>query len=258
MVKRKDVVILSLSIPLAILTAIVSCAGIFIQNTYSKETISYAIQGIGQDIVNLFIIVPLLIISAVLAYRNNKTGLFLWSGSLFYLAYSYTLYAFALHFNNLFILYCLILGLSVYSFLYFLLISVKNNIKEWFIEKYLRKTTSIFLFIIAGAFYCLWLSEIIPAIIKQQVPSSVIENGLLTNPVHVLDLAICLPALILTGIFLLKNKQIGLLLAPAMLIFCILMAIAIAAMVFVMKMKGLEVGILLTTIFGTITLISII
>jgi len=78
----------------------------------------------------------------------------------------------------------------------------------------------------------------------------------LINPVHVLDIAICLPALIITGMALIKKKSIGFLLAPTMMIFCIFMAIAIATMVFVMKAKGMEANLNLTIVFGLITLIS--
>lgn len=250
-------IILLLTIPLAIFTAIASYVGIFIENTYLKETANYAAQGIGQDIVNLFVIVPVLLVSSILAYRKNKVGLFLWSGVLFYIVYSYTLYCFALHFNDLFIVYCIILSLSFYSLLYFFVKSMKENISEWFSENVPIKSISLFLFIIAGAFYFLWLSEIIPALINQKIPLSITENGLLTNPVHVLDIAICLPALIITGVQLLKKNAIGYLLVPMMLIFFILMSISIVAMSFVMIMKGLTIDLFFTGIFGVISLVSI-
>ena len=118
------------------------------------------------------------------------------------------------------------------------------------------KPTGMFLLVIAVMFYILWFSEIIPSMINNSIPKSVTEGGLLVNPVHVLDIGICLPALIITGISLIKGKSIGFLLAPIMLMFCIFMAIAIAAMVFVMKSKGLEADIMLTTIFGSITFVS--
>jgi putative effector of murein hydrolase LrgA (UPF0299 family) len=197
-----------------------------------------------------------LLISSFYAYQKNKIGLFLWSGALFYIAYSYTLYCFAVHFNNFFIAYCFILGLSFYSIIYFLFKSLKENVTEWFDESIPGKSISIYLFVIAIIFYFLWLSEIVPAILNQKIPASIVENGLLTNPVHVLDLAFCLPALIITAILLLKKNAVGYLLVPAMLSLCLLMAVAIAAMVIVMKIKGLEADIILTVIFGVISLTS--
>ena len=256
MQKKNDPIILLLSVPLTILTAIVSYSGIFIESTYARENMLYAAQGIGQDIVNLFIVVPILLIAAIFAWRKSKLGFLIWSGAIFYLAYSYTIYSFGLHFNNLFIAYCLILGLSFYSLIYFVIISLNENVSEWFTKGFSTKSTGIFLIVIATLFYFIWLSEIIPAILINATPKSIIESGLLINPVHVLDIAICLPALIITGITLIKKKNIGFLLAPTMMIFCIFMSIAIEAMVFVMKTKGFDANISLAIVFGLITLIS--
>jgi len=254
--KKRDINILFLSVPLAILTTIVSSAGIFIESTYARETVFYSAQGIGQDIVNLFMAVPILIIASIFAYRKSKSGILIWSGIIFYLAYSYTIYCFGMHFNNLFILYCLILGLSFYSLVYFVISLLQENVSEWFSKKVPTKSTGIFLITIAVLFYFIWLSEIIPAIMSNIIPKSILESGLLINPVHVLDLAICLPALLITGVALLKKRTIGFLMAPTMMIFCIFMSIAIASMVLVMKSKGLESNLVLFSVFGIITLIS--
>jgi hypothetical protein len=256
MEKKQHAIILILSLPLAILTAFVSYAGIFVPGTYAKETMNYAAQGVGQDMVNLFGVVPALIVSAVFASRKSKPGLLIWSGILFYLVYSYTIYGFGLHFGNLFLAYCFILGLSFYSFSYFIFISFKENVGEWFVQNTPTKSTGIFLIVIAIFFYFTWLSEIIPAMQAHITPKSVVESGLLINPVHVLDLAICLPALILTGVLLIKKKSLGLSLATPMLIFCILMATAIAAMILEMKSRGFEVDLTLPILFGLIALIS--
>lgn len=257
MEKKNDLIIIYLSAPLVLLTVLVSYAGIFIGSTYAKETLSYAAQGIGQDIINLFLVVPILIVATYFAWKKNKTGLFIWSGTVFYLAYSYAIYSFGLHFNQLFLAYCLILGLSFYSLIYYIITFKNENVSAWFAGKVSTQTTGIFLIVIAVLFYFVWLSEIIPAMITNLTPKSVTESGLLVNPVHVLDLAFCLPALILTGIALIWKRNIGYLLAPTMMIFCILMALAIAAMVFVMKWKGLETNILLSALFGIITIVSL-
>jgi len=255
--KKKDVTILFLSVPLVILTAIVSYAGIFIESTYARETTLYASQGIGQDIVNLFVVVPILMVATFFAYHKSKSGLLIWSGAIFYLVYSYTIYSFGLHFNHFFVVYCVILGLSFYSFVYFVLSELQGNVSEWFSNKISTRLTGIFLIVIAVLFYFIWLSELIPSIRMNEIPKSIVESGLLINPVHVLDLSICLPALLITGIALIRKKSIGFLLAPTMLIFCIFMAIAIAAMVLVMKSKGLDYDLVLFSVFGLITFISI-
>ena len=63
--------ILIASFLLAGLVIIVSLAGILTPNFYSAETANWQAQSIGQDIVDLFAIVPCLIITSFFAYRNK-------------------------------------------------------------------------------------------------------------------------------------------------------------------------------------------
>src|SRR6185503_15533855 len=86
--------ILIISLVLAGLVIIVSLAGILIPNFYSVETPDWQAQSIGQDIVDLFVIVPCLIITSVFAYRNNRKAMLVWGGVLCYLIYTFIFYCF--------------------------------------------------------------------------------------------------------------------------------------------------------------------
>ena len=101
------------------------------------------------------------------------------------------------------------------------------------------------------------MAEIAPAIINNVTPQSLIETGLLTNPVHVIDLSVCLPALFITGFLLLKQNLLGSLLTPAMLVFCILMDITIGALTIVMKLKGLASDYFVAVVMFVLALLSI-
>src|SRR6185295_1303389 len=94
-------------------------------------------------------------------------------------------------------------------------------------NKVTLKLTGIYFIALSAVFYFLWLSEIVPAVINNKVPSSLIEVGLFTNPVHVIDISIFLPGMFITGILVLREKPLGYLLAPALLSFFILMDITI-------------------------------
>lgn len=247
-------IILMLSLPLSFLVMIVSYCGIFVEDTYMREVKYYAVQGIGQDIINLFFVVPLLIINSI-RYTKSKSAALIWSGIILYLVYTYAIYCFSMHFNFLFLAYCMILGLSFYSFMYFVF-SKMQEVKIEIQNFSVIKTTSAFLIILSILFYFLWLSEIIPAVIKNEIPRSVIENGILTNPVHVLDISILLPAFIITAIKLMKKKEIGFLLAPSMLIFAGLMSFALMSMVIAMYLNNLNADLFIATIFVLIALIS--
>ena len=78
----------------------------------------------------------------------------------------------------------------------------------------------------------------------------------MTNPVHVIDLAIFLPGLFLTGLMLLKDKRLAFSTAPLLLVFCTLMNITIAALSIGMKKAGLETFDLLAWVMGGLAFLS--
>lgn len=249
-------IILLLSLPLTCLIIIVSCFGLFTPDFYSAETINWQAQSVGQDLVDLILLVPCLLISSILAYKNNKTAIKIWGGVMFYLTYTFVLYCFDVHFNKLFVLYCFCLSLSFYSSLYFIFTQSKEIQNRDLVSKIKVRFIGFYFLIIAVLFYFLWLSEIIPAIIHNTIPKNLSEVGLFTNGVHVIDLAVFLPGIFITGIFLLKRIPLGFILTPVLLTFFVLMDITIGTLTIVMKIKGIETNLALTIIMGILALIS--
>src|SRR5580765_2345453 len=149
-------VILSLSIPLSILIVVASCIGLFTPGFYAKETTNWQVQSVGQDM-----IVPSLIITAVFAYRKTYIAILLWAGVTLYVLYTFTIYSFSVHFNRLFIIYCSTLGLSFYSFAWFIYFQVKNLCISRIKKTNPSKVTGFYFFFLSLAFYLLWLSEIV-------------------------------------------------------------------------------------------------
>ncbi|HEU5289160.1 MAG TPA: hypothetical protein VFU05_00875 [Cyclobacteriaceae bacterium] len=243
------------SIVLALLVAGISLIGIFTPDFYHRETIHWQIQSAGQDIIDLVLIVPILLLSTLVILRAKRTGMLLVAGVSLYLIYAFVIYAFDVHFNSLFFFYCLALGLSFYFFMYILskLVSERTQLKT---TKTIRKVIGTYFIVIAIIFYFLWLSEIIPASIANHAPASLMEVGLPTNPVHVLDLSIILPAILITGILLLKDKKMGHILTPIMLVFFVLMDITIGALNSMMLQNGLAGSITITVIMGALALLS--
>ncbi len=251
-------IILALSLPLIILIIIVSCVGLSTPGFYSTETLNWQAQSIGQDMIDLFLITPCLLITSILSYRNNRTAIMIWGGVVLYLTYTFVIYCFDIHFNKLFVLYCVCLGLSFYSLMYFLFTHHKENSKEYFENKPVVRFIGIYFLIISALFYFLWLSEIIPAIIQNTIPKSIVETGLFTNAVQVIDLSVFLPGIFITGISLLKRISFGLILVPIILTFFVLMDISIGTLAVVMKMKGVESNLVLTVIMGVLALLSLV
>jgi hypothetical protein len=174
--------------------------------------------------------------------RGSRGALVVLSGTLVYLVYSFVLYAFAMHFNVLFLVYCATLGVSFYLLLDLALYLSKQDGAAWFGANPRRtRATGIFLLAIASVFALLWLSSVIPALLSGEPPRELAEVGLISNPVHVLDLAIVLPGLAITGILVLHHRPSGYLLAPILLTFNVVMITAIIGMNLVMWARGLAI-----------------
>lgn len=249
-------IITILTMILSIVLSIVSYYGAFIPGTYKRETVSMAVQGTGQDIFDLFFVVPLLLISLFFMHKEKKSTLLIFSGTDLYILYSFIIYSFGVHFNSLFILYCAVLGLSLYTFILILIQLSTMNVKEWFNSKTPRRSVAIFFLIFASMFYIIWLKDIIPAIVSNSIPKSVSQYNLLVNPVHVLDIAIVLPGLIIIAILLLRQNRTGFLFAPIILVFTILMALALLSMVIMLQIRGINEDPSIAAIFIVLTLIS--
>lgn len=249
--------ILYLSLPLIVLISIASIVGLLMPEFYAAETANWQAQCMGQDLINLFLLVPCLLITSILAFKNNRIASLIWAGTMLYLVYTFVIYCFAVHFNSLFIVYCFCLGLSFYSVIYFLY-AFNNYVRKEKIEvKPVDRYVGFYFIIISLLFYFLWLSEIIPAIFLDQIPGSVIEAGLFTNAVHVIDLAVILPAIFMAGVFLLKGKPLGIIFAPVFLSFFILMDITIGTLTVIMNAKGVSTELSVATIMTLLSLFSL-
>lgn len=69
---KKETTILVLSLPLALLVIGVSCVGLFTPEFYSRESMNWQAQSIGQDLMDLSVIIPVLLISAAMAYSGHR------------------------------------------------------------------------------------------------------------------------------------------------------------------------------------------
>src|SRR5260370_18983022 len=107
-------------------------------------------------------------------------------------------------------------------------------------------------------FYRVWLREEIPALLTGKIPPSINQANLPTNPVHVLDLGLYLPAMIITGLLLWRRKLLGYLLAGPLLVFNILTGSAILAIFLVMNSMGLPTNVAIEAFIVVIIVASLV
>ena len=222
---KKSKAILILSWVIALLLIITACFGIFSNETYIRETANWRTQSIGQDKINLFIIAPVLLISGMKSYYRKINYLFILCGCLLFLIYSFTIYCFDIHFNSLFLVYCMTLGISFYTFIYILYQVWLQISDDLYRVRLPVRSLRVFLFITVWVFCFLWLREDVTAILLTVPSVTLTDAGLFTNPVHVLDLAIFLPGFCIVAHLLKKDNGLGKLLVPCILFFTVLMDI---------------------------------
>lgn len=245
-----------LALAIAVLTLLASVAGLF-TNIYARETTPYALQAQGQDIANL-VSVAVLLIAIYFVGRGSFKAVLVWMGATLTLLYAYVIYAFAAHFNSLFLVYVAILGLCFYTFFGNVLGLQQESLQAHFVALTKTRAVSIYLLIVAVIFALLWLSQDVPAVIAGKVPQSVMELGLLTNPVHVLDLGFYLPAMIITGVFLWRRMFLGYFFAIPLLVFNILTGIGIIAIDFVSAIRGLPISLGVDLFIAAIVVVSVV
>jgi hypothetical protein len=102
------------SLAIALLTAVASIASLVYQDDiYPTEALRTSF--LANDVVNLFIGLPILLLSMGLAGRGKVVGLLFWPGALFYGLYNYLAYLFGMPFNGMFPFYLAIVTLSIYT-----------------------------------------------------------------------------------------------------------------------------------------------
>ncbi|HEY8146951.1 MAG TPA: hypothetical protein VIG06_29930 [Kofleriaceae bacterium] len=224
---------------IAVLVASASLGGILSPETYARESAEWAGQAVGQDWFDLLVAAPALVVCALGARRGSLRWRLLLCGALLFTVYTFVLYCFAVRFNRLFPVYVAVLGLSFYS-----LLAVGRGLvaADLRVESgAVARGAGALLVAIAVLFAGVWLAEVVPAVVSGDVPPSVAKAGLFTNPVHVLDLSIVLPAHLAAGLMLLRRRPHAVALASVLLAFGVLMASSIVALMLVMHLRGLDV-----------------
>jgi hypothetical protein len=230
--------------------AIAAGVGLFIEDLY-RDPPSLVAQAIGQDVVTLVVAVPALVISAILASRGSERGRLVWLGVLGYVVYTYATYAFGIRFNPLFLVYLALLGCSLYALIGGLATTDFEALKARFTQRTPVKVVSVFLAVVAVLFYLVWLSEALPAVLAGGVPQSVVADGAPTNVIHVVDMALLLPGMLLAALWLWRKRAIGYVLAGALLTLLALLKLAIVAM------AVLEMSLPVAAFFGILSAISL-
>ncbi|MCJ7622237.1 MAG: hypothetical protein MUO76_01950 [Anaerolineaceae bacterium] len=190
-----------LSFAIAILIAAASIAGIlYPASVYPTDDLFRSF--VPNNVVNIFIGLPMLLGSMRLARRGKMLGLLLWPGALFFVLYNFIIYIFAMPLNAVFMLHLALVTMSAYT-----LIALIATIDGKAVKKRLSGAVPERLAggILTG-FGLLFFLQVIGAIVNvltHQTPISETELAL-----HISDFLIS-PALVIGGVSLWKRKELG-------------------------------------------------
>jgi hypothetical protein len=227
-----------LSIAAAVLAAVGSVIGLADSRIYAGLTPAFLPQAIAQDIANLALAAPAMVILAALALRGSLRAYLLWLGVLTFTVYNYVIYVVSVPFGPLFLLWVAVLGMCIYALIGGIASADHDAVAARYASRRAVSVVAWALIVVAILFALLWLSEDVPALLTGARPQSVADMALPTNPVHILDLAFFLPAVIVTGVLLLKGKPLAYTLAPAFIVFLVLTGIPILLTPVVQTARG--------------------
>jgi hypothetical protein len=246
-----------LTIAAALLAMAGSVIALAVGRIYADLTPYFLQQALAQDIVNLAIASPALLILAVLALRGSVRAYLLWLGVLTFTVYNYVIYTFAVPFGPLFLLWVAVLGLCIYAAIGGVTAVDHSAIAARFTSRRAITVIAWFLIVMAVLFGLLWLSEDVPALLAGARPQSLTDMALPTNPVHILDLAFFLPAVLATGVLLLERKPLAHTLAPAFIVFLALTGVPILLTPVVQAYRGETAAWGVVVPIGTLTVVSL-
>ncbi len=226
------------TVSIVLLVALTAVAGIWWPATYARETLYTRAGGVASDLVDLFLVAPVLLVSGIIAYRGSVSARLVWLGTQGYLFYNFVIYAFGVHFNALVFVYCATLGLCFYAAVFSVPFIPLEQVAQAYAPRAPRKTIAIAFLVLSLPTAMFDLREDVGALLAGTVPQSVVATNEPVNFVHVLDLAFLLPALCITAVLLFRRKPAGYALAPALLALLAIMSVELASIVTVMGRAG--------------------
>lgn len=196
----------------------------------------------AQDAVLLSIGVPVLALGLWLATQGSVRGRIIWLGSLAFMAYMWTHYAFVVAYNEFFLGYVALFGLSVFTLLSAILTTDATQVAEAISGESTIRIYVAFLGIAAVGLSAMWLFDIVPALVAGEVPSGIVQLGPEAAHTYVIDLGILVPSLAITALWLHYRRPWGYVCAGVLLVFAALVAPTLTAITVVDLQEGIEVS----------------
>ena len=157
---------------------------------------------VSNDVVNLFIGLPILLGSMWLAWRGKLIGQLLWPGALFFVLYNYLIYVFAMPFNVAFLLHLALVTLCVYTIIG-LVASIDGKAVQQRLTGAVPERLTGGVLAGLGLLFFLRVIGVIVNVLTSQTPIAETELAL-----HTADFLIT-PAWVIGGVLLWRRMEFG-------------------------------------------------
>jgi hypothetical protein len=236
MKRRSELWLSALIVLLAVPTHLI---GLFAPSIYRDPAVVLP-QNLGTDLVTLCVGVPLLALTTVATWRGSLRARLLWLGALGFLTYDYGMYALGVRWNQLFLVYLALFALSLYALIIGLVGTDAERIRAGLVTRVPSRAVASYFIVIAVVVAVVWLAEEVGALLSSAVPPSVVQFEAPTNIVHVFDLGIVLPAMVLAAVMLLRDQPWGYVLAGTLLVKAATIGLWVVAMIWFSARQGFD------------------
>ncbi len=236
-----------------VLAAVVAGAGLVVPDLY-RDAETLLPQLYGQDLLTLALAVPTLAVSLYFAVvRGSRRGYVVWLGVTGYLLYTYASYAVMTAFNPLYLGYVALFGLTLFTFVAGLVRLDADGLRRAVGDTSVRAAVAyqVIVALLVGA---LWLADVVPASLSGTTPAAIEGIGLVTPVIQSLDLAVFLPAFVLSAYWLWQGRAWGYAITAVLLVKGTTLGLAVLAMVGVMLADGQAVPLGQIVIFTLLSL----
>lgn len=218
-----------------LLAAVASGGGLLMKNLYNdNDFVKMAWH--TNDIITLFVVVPLLIVALFLAQKGSFRWFLILLGLLGYVFYNFAFYLFGAAFNVFFLVYAALLSLSACALVLFLSQSSLTHIALNFSKKTPVKWISGYLFLIAFILFMVEFSMILPFLTSNKMPQTIKLTGTTTSVVFALDFTIVMPISVIAAVLLWQRRSWGFILGIMMLVkgftYCLVLSIGTAELAY--------------------------
>jgi hypothetical protein len=209
------------------------------KGVYHDMSAEVAPQGIAQDVVTLFLAIPILLVSLYFYRKGSLRGKIILTGTLAYFLVTYLFFTLMAMYNQLFLLWICLLSFSFFAFILSFNTLAIDEISIGKKRPFPSVGLGSFLMFTSIAIAILWLSIVVPPALSATIPVQV--EHYTTLVVQALDLSILLPVSFIAGLYAYRKTPYGYKLALVYIIFLSLLMTALTAKIIAMFNLGYNV-----------------